>query len=61
MTNSPDIAKRMKKVRRGRVEEGTHEVRKSAEYVDEVYREIARGMTAQMKKDGRIIQKGIGC
>eukprot|EP00974_Lingulodinium_polyedra_P124270 11189970-Lingulodinium_polyedra.AAC.1 len=61
MTNSPEIAKIMKKLCRGRTKEGIDEARKSAAYADEVYREIARGMTARMKKDGRIIQEGIGC
>eukprot|EP00974_Lingulodinium_polyedra_P009583 918833-Lingulodinium_polyedra.AAC.1 len=61
MTNSPEIAKIMKRLCRGRTQEGIYEARKSAEYADEVYREIARGMTAQMKKDGRTIQEGIGC
>eukprot|EP00974_Lingulodinium_polyedra_P037854 3629949-Lingulodinium_polyedra.AAC.1 len=61
MTNSPEIAKRMKKACRGRVEEEASESREPAGYTDEVYREIARGMKAQMRKDGRITQGGTGC
>eukprot|EP00974_Lingulodinium_polyedra_P030285 2915375-Lingulodinium_polyedra.AAC.1 len=51
----------MKKACRRRKEEEAYELREPTGYTDDVYREIARGMKSQLRKDGRITQGGAGC